>query len=134
MSGWVWEETLKRMCDVVKRPYLSFPYKVYPHVAHCSKEELQELWDEAYEKMDEYYRLLDEPYMDIGLELEKYYFGEIEKLEKYIDEIDYQWSRFAKTDEELEAERLSLPPLGPRVNGPDVRTLTPGLKKNKWMK
>jgi hypothetical protein len=124
MSGWVWEGTLKRMCEVIVKPYITFPYKVYPHVAYCDKEQLQELWDEAYEKMDEYYRLLEDPYMEVGLELEKYYLGEIEKLEKYIDEIDYQWSRFAKTDEELEAERLALPPLEPRVYGPDVRTLS----------
>ena len=134
MSGWVWDSALTRMCDSLKKPYLTFPYKVYPHVAYCSKEQLQELWDESYEKIDEYYRLLEEPYMDIGLELEKYYFGKIEELENYIEEIDYQWSRFAKTDEELEAERLNLPPLEPRVFGPDVRTINGFGNKNKWSK
>lgn len=138
MSGWIWEETLKRMCDIVKKPYLNFPYKVYPHVAHCNKEQLQELWDEAYEKIDDYYRLLEDPYMDVGLALEKYYLEKIEDLENYIEEIDYQWSRFPKSDAELEAERLNLPPLEPRVYGPDVRTLSSANSnkgnKNKWMK
>ena len=57
-------------------------------------------------------------------DLEKYYLEKIEDLENYIEEIDYQWSRFSKTDEELEEERLNLPPLEPRVYGPDVRTLS----------
>ena len=130
MSGWVWEETLKNMCDILKRPYLKFPYKVYPHVAYCNKDELQEMWDECYEKIDKYIMLLDDPNMDIGLDLEKHYLEKIYELECQIEEIDYQWSRFSKSDAELEAERLSLPPLEPRVRVPDVRT-THGTRSTK---
>lgn len=108
MSGWQYDGTLLRMCDILKQPYLNFPYKVYPPLASCSKEELTELWTAAYEKLDRIYLALEDPLL--SLQFEKMYYDDIERIEQQIDEIDYQWSRFPKTESEEE-----LPPLEPRV-------------------
>jgi len=102
MSGWVWESTLRRLCDTFKRPNQKFPYKSYPDLAYCDKEQLQELWDELYEKLDNYYRLMEDPCMEVGLELEKYYLEKIYQIESQIEEIDYQWSRFSELFNELD--------------------------------
>jgi hypothetical protein len=115
MSGWQYDGTLLRMCDILKQPYVNFPYKVYPHVAYCNKEELTELWTAAYEKLDRIYLALEDPLL--SLRFEKMYYDDIERIEKQIDEIDYQWSRFPKTDAEM-----VLPPLEPRVYGPCLRS------------
>lgn len=119
-SGWVYESTVQRMCDTMKTPYVNFPYKAYPPLRFCSKEELLELWTSAYEKLDRYIWLLEEGTGELGGG-EKYFLGQIEWLENYIDDIDYQWSRFPKTERELEEERLNLPPPEPRVYRPSLR-------------
>lgn len=109
MSGWEYDDTLTQMANIVRKPYVMFPYVVYHRVDHCDKIELQDLWDQTMFKLNIYYNLIEDEHEDISDDDRDCFWQKIDELEAYLEEIDYQWSRLPKTVEEREAVAVSEP-------------------------
>jgi len=85
---WVHQETLDEMYKIIKRMA-----KQPPRVDCCSKEQLQELWDNLLWKRDKLEELLDWHGLEDGEGTG--ILRSIDRIDEELEEIDYQWSRFS---------------------------------------
>lgn len=84
---WIYQETLNRMYEVIKRQA-----KGFPRLDYCSKEQLQVMWDDLLWKRAKLEELMDWHGLEDGeiAGIER----SIDKIDTELEAIDYEWSRF----------------------------------------